>query len=55
MIVKSMCELARVKKLTLVAEYVETEAQRTLLYEMGVDYLQGYFIGKPRPLVELRA
>ena len=55
MIVKSMCELARVKNLTLVAEYVETEAQRTLLYEMGVDYLQGYFIGKPRPLVELRA
>lgn len=55
MIVKSICELARVKNLTLVAEYVETEAQRTLLYEMGVDYLQGYFIGKPRPLAELQA
>jgi EAL domain-containing protein (putative c-di-GMP-specific phosphodiesterase class I)/GGDEF domain-containing protein len=55
MIVKSICDLARVKNLTLVAEYVETEEQRTLLYEMGVDYLQGYLIGKPRPLEELRA
>lgn len=54
MIVKSICELARVKNLTLVAEFVETEEQRTLLYEMGVDYLQGYLIGKPRPLEELR-
>ncbi|HEX4503966.1 MAG TPA: EAL domain-containing protein [Scandinavium sp.] len=55
MIVKSICELAKVKKLTLVAEFVETEAQRELLYKMGVDYLQGYLIGKPRPLEELRA
>lgn len=54
MIVKSICDLARVKKLTLVAEFVETEAQRALLYEMGVDYLQGYLIGKPRPLDALR-
>lgn len=55
MIVKSICELAKVKNLTLVAEFVETEAQRKLLYEMGVDYLQGYLMGKPRPLEELRA
>lgn len=55
MIVKSICELAKVKNLTLVAEFVETEAQRTLLYELGVDYLQGYLMGKPRPLSELRA
>lgn len=54
MIVKSICELARVKNLTLVAEYVETEAQRKLLYEMGVDYLQGYLLGKPRPIEELK-
>lgn len=54
MIVKSICELARVKNLTLVAEYVETDAQRALLYQLGVDYLQGYLLGKPRPLAELR-
>ncbi|MGU3445900.1 EAL domain-containing protein [Enterobacteriaceae bacterium C34L] len=55
MIVKSICELARVKNLTLVAEFVETEAQRDLLYKMGADYLQGYLMGKPRPIEELRA
>lgn len=54
MIVKSICDMARVKKLTLVAEYVETPEQRDLLYKLGVDYLQGYLIGKPRPLAELR-
>jgi len=54
MIVKSICELARVKNLTLVAEFVETDAQRALLYQLGVDYLQGYLIGKPRPLTELQ-
>ncbi|WP_330982925.1 MULTISPECIES: EAL domain-containing protein [Enterobacterales] len=53
MIVKSICELAKVKNFTLVAEYVETEAQRELLYRLGVDYLQGYLIGIPRPLSEL--
>ncbi|MRS14779.1 EAL domain-containing protein [Enterobacteriaceae bacterium RIT691] len=54
MIVKSICDLARLKNLTLVAEYVETEAQRELLYRLGVDYLQGYLLGKPRPLAELQ-
>jgi len=54
MIVKSICDLARVKNLTLVAEFVETEEQRALLYKMGVDYLQGYLIGKPQPIEELR-
>ena len=54
LIVKSICDLARVKKLTLVAEYVETEEQRELLYRLGVDYLQGYLLGKPRPLSELQ-
>jgi diguanylate cyclase/phosphodiesterase len=54
LIVKSICDLARVKNLTLVAEYVETEEQRELLYKLGVDYLQGYLLGKPRPIAELQ-
>lgn len=55
MIVKSICSLAKVKHLTVVAEYVETEEQRALLLQLGVDYLQGYLLGKPRPLEELQA
>ncbi|WP_110876945.1 EAL domain-containing protein [Franconibacter helveticus] len=49
-IVKSICELAKVKSLTVVAEYVETQAQREMLLSLGVDYLQGYLSGRPEPL-----
>lgn len=53
--VKSIIEMAKVKKMKVVAEYVETAEQREKLLQLGVDYLQGYLIGKPQPLVELRA
>ncbi|CAH5643187.1 Cyclic di-GMP phosphodiesterase YfgF [Klebsiella oxytoca] len=52
--VKSIIEMAKVKKMKVVAEYVETPEQREKLLELGVDYLQGYLIGKPLPLSELR-
>lgn len=52
MIVKAICDLAKSRGLTVVAEYVENEAQRALLLEAGVDYLQGYLFGKPQPLAE---
>lgn len=55
MIVKSICELARVKNLSVVAEFVETEAQRELLLRLGVEYLQGWLTGKPQPLADLQA
>lgn len=54
MIVKAICELAKAKSLTVVAEYVENEAQRELLLNAGVDYLQGYLLGKPQPLANAR-
>ncbi|WP_039058854.1 EAL domain-containing protein [Enterobacter sp. Bisph1] len=50
MIVKAICELAKPRSMTVVAEYVENEAQRALLLGAGVDYLQGYLSGKPQPL-----
>lgn len=53
MIVKSICELAKAKSMTIVAEFVETEAQRRILLDLGVDYLQGYLIGKPQPLSDI--
>jgi len=54
MIVQSICNLAKTKSLSVVAEYVETPEQREKLLHFGVDYLQGYLIGKPKPLNELR-
>lgn len=52
MIVKSICELAKAKSLSVVAEYVETPAQSQILLGLGVDYLQGYLIGRPQPLAD---
>ena len=52
MIVKSICELAKAKSLSVVAEYVETPVQSQMLLGLGVDYLQGYLIGKPLPLAD---
>ena len=35
--------------LKAVAEFVETEQTYLLLKKLGVDYAQGYYIGKPAP------
>ncbi|MBF4212758.1 EAL domain-containing protein, partial [Pseudomonas donghuensis] len=55
MIVQSICNMAKTKSLCVVAEYVESAEQREMLLRFGVDYLQGYLIGKPLPLTALEA
>ncbi|MCT4707096.1 sensor domain-containing phosphodiesterase [Enterobacteriaceae bacterium H11S18] len=55
MIVKSISDLAHAKGLSVVAEFVETNEQRTILLDLGVQYLQGYLLGKPEPLVGLHS
>lgn len=52
-IVASVCHLARMKNMQVVAEYVETDAIRQAAIELGIDYLQGFYIGKPEPLEDL--
>ncbi len=54
-IVASICHLARMKKMRVVAEYVESEEIRSAAIALGIDYLQGYCIGKPVPLTELES
>ena len=39
---------------TCVAEYVEDQETFELLEQIGVDYAQGYYIGKPIPASEIR-
>ena len=51
----SICHLARMKKMQVVAEYVETEAIRDEVRKLGIDYLQGFLIGYPIPLETLLA
>lgn len=52
-IVASICHLARMKRMRVVAEYVESEEIRSAVISLGIDYMQGYLIGKPQPLHEM--
>lgn len=54
-IVESMCHLARMKKMQIVAEFVENEVTGELVRSLGIDYLQGFLIGHPLPLESLVA
>ncbi|MDP3845068.1 MAG: DUF1631 family protein [Pseudomonas sp.] len=53
--VKSINEIAHVLGRKTIAEYVETNSIRQQLAEMGIDYVQGYGVERPRPLSELLA
>ncbi|WP_259343172.1 EAL domain-containing protein [Bordetella avium] len=48
-VVTAILAMARALRLTVVAEGVETEAQRQKLTELGCDVLQGYLVGRPAP------
>ena len=51
--VVAITHVAQVMKLTTIAEYVEDEAARRRLLEIGVDYAQGYLVGEPRSLADV--
>ena len=48
-VIEAVLALGRALSLDIIAEGVETEAQRTLLLAMGCVYGQGYLFGRPRP------
>lgn len=48
LLVKSMVDIAHSLDKTVVAEFVEDEQTQNLLRSYGVDYIQGYLIGKPQ-------
>ncbi|HWT90978.1 MAG TPA: EAL domain-containing protein [Solirubrobacterales bacterium] len=49
-VVESMVAVARNFEMTTVAEGVEDRATFERLEELGVDLVQGYYVGRPRPL-----
>ena len=52
--VRAINEVGHIMGKKTIAEFVENEQIFDLLAELGVDYAQGYGIGKPVPLEELR-
>ncbi len=49
LIVKSIASLAKTLNIKVVAEYVESKEILEIIEELGIDYAQGYYIGKPEP------
>jgi diguanylate cyclase (GGDEF)-like protein len=50
--VTSINQIGQVMGMQTIAEFVEDEDTRQALSEIGVDYVQGYHIGRPRPFLE---
>jgi len=49
-VIETIVNFAKKQNLQTVGEYVENEAIYKRLTELGIDYSQGYFFGKPEPL-----
>lgn len=48
-IARNLISFAHDRRILVVAEGVETEAELQTLIDLGVDYLQGYLVGRPSP------
>ena len=51
--VKSVTEIAHFMGKQVVAEFVEDQETAQALREIGVDFIQGYHVGRPFPLQQL--
>jgi len=49
-VVKSIVTFAKEQNLQTIAEFIENESIFKIVKELGVDYSQGYYFGKPGPL-----
>ncbi len=52
-IIESIIDLAKKMNIKTVAEGVQTQEQANTLILLGVDYLQGYYFGRPRKIADL--
>ena len=51
-LVKSIIDIAHSLDKMTVAEFVENEDTLRMLKEIGIDYAQGYYVGKPQPSID---
>jgi len=50
--VAAINQVGHTMNLRTIAEFVENDAIKACLAEIGVDYVQGYGIGKPEPFAD---
>ena len=53
--VKSINEIGHVMGKKTIAEFVENDAILTKLREVGVDYVQGFGVSRPAPLIKIKS
>jgi diguanylate cyclase (GGDEF)-like protein len=51
--VDAICQIGKTMGLSVIAEYVGDEETQDILRAIGVDYAQGYGVGRPTPLDEI--
>ncbi len=51
-VVRSINEIARLSNAATIAEYVESTEILAKLSELGIDYAQGFAVGRPMPITE---
>jgi len=54
-LVRGMAEMCRGLGVCIAAEYVESEEIMDIVASLGIDYAQGYHIGRPLPVAEALA
>lgn len=54
-IVSSITEIGKIMRMQTIAEFVEDEEILHRVEEIGIDFAQGYFIGRPEPLSSWKA
>jgi EAL domain-containing protein (putative c-di-GMP-specific phosphodiesterase class I) len=52
--VRAMCEVARGLHIKTIAESVENGETIVILKKIGVDYAQGFYLGRPAPVFGLK-
>ena len=55
LVTKSIIDMARSLNIKTIAEFVSDQAILDCLTELNVDMVQGFYIGKPTPIEQLRA
>jgi multidomain signaling protein FimX len=49
--VKTLVQAAKARGVTTIAERVEDANTMAVLWQLGVEYVQGYFVGNPEEVV----